>query len=75
MARPRTTNVFGEGRLDALELVNSAPIGDAGTLEGTVTDAASGDPLPDTSVDIVGPIERSTLTDEEGTYQGPALGG
>ncbi len=62
-------NVFGEGRLDALELVNSAPIGDAGTLEGTVTDAASGDPLPDTSVDIVGPIERSTLTDEEGTYQ------
>ena len=38
-------NVFGEGRLDALALLNAAPIGDTGTLAGTVTDAATGDPL------------------------------
>jgi len=61
-------NVFGEGRLDALELVTSAPIGDAGTLEGTVTDASSGDPLADASVLVDGPIERSLLTDEAGAY-------
>ena len=35
---PRTNNnVYGEGRLDALALLNAAPIGDTGTLAGTVT--------------------------------------
>ncbi|WP_130013772.1 S8 family serine peptidase [Serinicoccus sediminis] len=61
-------NVFGEGRLDALELVTSSPIGDAGTLEGTVTDASSGDPLADASVVIEGATERELLTGEAGGY-------
>ncbi len=30
-------NVFGEGRLDALALLNAAPVGDTGTLSGKVT--------------------------------------
>jgi len=41
-------NVYGEGRLDA------APVGEAGIVEGAVTDAASGDPLAGaTAVDEV----------------------
>jgi subtilisin family serine protease len=30
-------NVFGEGRVDALALLNAAPVGDTGTLAGKVT--------------------------------------
>jgi subtilisin family serine protease len=37
-------NVFGEGRLDALALLESAPIGDVGRILGTVTDADTGGP-------------------------------
>ncbi|MFK5583852.1 S8 family serine peptidase [Serinicoccus sp. LYQ131] len=61
-------NVFGEGRLDALELMNAAPIGDSGELEGVVTDASTGDPLADVTVDIIGPIERTAVTNDEGAY-------
>ncbi|MFC6341760.1 S8 family serine peptidase, partial [Nocardioides hankookensis] len=38
-------NVFGEGRLDALALLQAAPVGETGTLSGTVTDDGTGDPI------------------------------
>lgn len=62
-------NVFGEGRLDALALVEAAPRGDTGFVEGTVTDAASGDPLARAQVSLDGPLEREVTTDAEGDYR------
>ncbi|WP_151525741.1 cell wall-binding repeat-containing protein [Serinicoccus kebangsaanensis] len=62
-------NVFGEGRLDALALVQAAPRGDVGYVEGTVTDAASGDPLAGASVELAGPLERVLSTGADGTYR------
>ncbi|WP_298891009.1 cell wall-binding repeat-containing protein [uncultured Serinicoccus sp.] len=62
-------NVFGEGRLDALALVEAAPRGDTGFVEGTVTDAASGDPLGRAQVSLDGPLERELTTDAEGRYR------
>ena len=44
-------NVFGEGRLDALALLNAAPIGDTGTLTGTVTNSATGAAVAGATVD------------------------
>ncbi len=61
-------NVFGEGKLDALAAMQGAPIGDAGQLSGTVTDAASGDPLAGVEVSVTGASERSTTTGDDGTY-------
>ena len=68
-------NVFGEGRLDALALVEAAPTGDTGTLGGTITDAATGDPLVGASVEVVGPIERSLVTNDEGSYSALLVAG
>jgi subtilisin family serine protease len=59
-------NVFGEGRLDALALVQAAPTGDTGTVEGTVT--ADGQPLDGATVEITGAGERTLTTDEDGAY-------
>ncbi|MGH3506511.1 MAG: carboxypeptidase regulatory-like domain-containing protein [Nocardioidaceae bacterium] len=61
-------NVFGEGRLDALALLNSAPIGETGTIAGTVTDAASGDPIAGATVAIEGEFSRTVTTGSNGTY-------
>ncbi|MGS2616189.1 S8 family serine peptidase [Micromonospora sp. LZ34] len=61
-------NVFGEGRLDALALLNGAPIGDTGTLAGTVTDAATGAPIADATVTVTGPASRQLTTGADGTY-------
>jgi subtilisin family serine protease/N-acetylneuraminic acid mutarotase len=61
-------NVYGEGRLDALALAQAAPVGDTGTLQGTVTRASNGAPIADATVDIVGPIERTLTTGDDGTY-------
>ncbi|WP_114907353.1 S8 family serine peptidase [Ornithinimicrobium murale] len=62
-------NVFGEGRLDALALIDAAPTGDTGTINGAVTDAENGDALADVNVAIEGPISRNTVTNDEGAYQ------
>ncbi len=59
-------NVFGEGRLDALALVQAAPTGDTGTVAGAVT--GGGQPLEGASVEITGAGERSLTTDEDGAY-------
>ncbi|GAA2366013.1 hypothetical protein Cme02nite_30710 [Catellatospora methionotrophica] len=61
-------NVYGEGRLDALVLLNSAPIGDTGTLAGTVTDATTGSPLAGVTVTITGSVDREVTTGANGTY-------
>ncbi|WP_202619227.1 S8 family serine peptidase [Ornithinimicrobium cavernae] len=61
-------NVFGEGRLDALALIEAAPTGDTGTLNGAVTDAGTGDALAGASVEVVGPINRSLVTGDAGDY-------
>ncbi len=61
-------NVFGEGRLDALALVNDSPVGDTGTLAGTVTDSASGDPIGGAALTFTGPITRNVTSAPDGTY-------
>jgi subtilisin family serine protease/N-acetylneuraminic acid mutarotase len=62
-------NVYGEGHLDALALLNAAPIGDTGTLAGTVTDAATGEPIDGAQITITGEAaDRNLVTDDDGTY-------
>ena len=61
-------NVYGEGQLDALALLNAAPIGETGTVAGIVTDAANGDPLAGATIDFVGEFSRSVTTGDDGTY-------
>ncbi|SCL28877.1 N-acetylneuraminic acid mutarotase [Micromonospora pallida] len=61
-------NVFGEGRLDALALFNTAPIGDTGTLAGKVTNSATGQPIGGASVALTGPANRTLTTGADGTY-------
>ncbi|TDD65680.1 peptidase S8 [Jiangella aurantiaca] len=64
-------NVFGEGRLDALALLDSAPVGETGTLVTTATDAGTGDPIPGALVTITGPVERERTTGDDGTFTVP----
>ncbi len=64
-------NVFGEGRLDALALLDSAPVGDTGTLVTTVTDAGTGEPVPGAAIRITGPVERERTTGDDGSYTVP----
>ncbi|WP_371403815.1 S8 family serine peptidase [Kribbella sp. NBC_00662] len=63
-------NVFGQGRLDALALLNAAPIGDTGTLTGTVTAATGGAPLAGASVTVHqdGQADKSLTTSSNGTF-------
>ena len=58
-------NVFGEGRLNALQAVTDAPRGPNGRAVGQVTDAATGDPLAGATV-TNGDV--STLTGNDGRY-------
>ncbi|WP_230688700.1 S8 family serine peptidase [Micromonospora sp. WMMC415] len=61
-------NVFGEGRLDALALLDAAPIGDTGTLAGTVTDVGTGNPVAGATVTLAGPASRQLTTGSDGTF-------
>ncbi|MFG1914724.1 S8 family serine peptidase [Micromonospora sp. NPDC048898] len=61
-------NVYGEGRLDALALLDAAPTGDIGTLAGTVTDAATGAPIAGATLTLTGPTDRAVTTGADGTY-------
>ncbi|GAB3186418.1 hypothetical protein GCM10027259_50500 [Micromonospora palomenae] len=61
-------NVYGEGRLDALALFNAAPIGDTGTLAGTVTDAGTGNPIAGATVNLTGPVSRQLTIGADGKY-------
>ncbi len=61
-------NVYGEGRLDALALLNAAPIGDTGTLAGKVTDAGTGNAVAGAKITISGAADRELTTGADGTY-------
>ncbi|MCW3814039.1 S8 family serine peptidase [Micromonospora sp. DR5-3] len=61
-------NVYGEGRLDALALLNAAPIGDTGTLAGTITDAGTGSPIAGAAVALTGAATRQLTTGSDGKY-------
>lgn len=63
-------NVFGQGRLDALALLNAAPIGDTGTLSGTVTAATGGAALAGASVTVkaAGQPDKTLTTSSTGTF-------
>lgn len=67
-------NVWGEGKLDALALVLAAPIGDAGTLAGTVVDGA-GEPVSGADVAIAGPTERNVRTGADGSFSAAVVAG
>ncbi|MFD6177470.1 MULTISPECIES: S8 family serine peptidase [unclassified Isoptericola] len=62
-------NVYGEGRLDALALVEAVPAGPAGKVAGTVTDAATGEPLAAAQVSVAGATERSMTTGSDGAFE------
>jgi subtilisin family serine protease len=68
-------NVYGEGRLDALGLVQRAPIGATGIMAGTVTDAATGDPITGATLAITGPLDREVRTGPDGSYSVALLPG
>jgi subtilisin family serine protease/N-acetylneuraminic acid mutarotase len=57
-------NVYGEGRLDALKLVDSAPVSDAGALTVKVTDGRT--PIGGATVHIAGPDTRERVTAPDG---------
>jgi N-acetylneuraminic acid mutarotase len=62
-------NVWGEGRLNALEAVTQSPICDLGTLNGTVTDSGTSQPIEGALIEAVGgPANRETTTDANGNY-------
>jgi subtilisin family serine protease len=66
---PANNNVWGEGKLDVLAAVEQSPRGDTATLAGTVTDAATGDPIAGATVTATGEIDRTATTDEDGAYE------
>lgn len=61
-------NVWGEGRLDALAAVDQSPRGPTGILQGTVTEADTGNPVSGAQVLVTGQIERTAVTGATGQY-------
>jgi subtilisin family serine protease/N-acetylneuraminic acid mutarotase len=62
-------NVYGEGRLDALALIDAAPVQDTGTLNLHAVDAGSGDPIGGARIAVSGPVSRERVTGADGTYR------
>ncbi|MDH3680037.1 MAG: carboxypeptidase regulatory-like domain-containing protein [Acidimicrobiia bacterium] len=61
-------NVYGEGRIDAAAAV--AVVATGGTITGTVTNAATGDPIPGAEVTATSPTwESRAFTDANGVYR------
>ncbi|MEU4395705.1 S8 family serine peptidase [Kribbella sp. NPDC023855] len=62
-------NVFGQGRLDALALLNAAPVGETGTLSGKVT-ATGGAAIAGASVTVkqTGTPDKALTTSADGSY-------
>ncbi|MFG2565101.1 S8 family serine peptidase [Streptomyces sp. NPDC048567] len=64
-------NVYGQGRLDIHAAAEMAPRGTTGTLSGTVTDAATGEPVEGVTVQLSAsgdPVGLPVTTDAEGRY-------
>ena len=59
-------NVWGEGKLNALQAVTQSPRGDTGTLVVNVSNASTSTPLPGASVNITGPVNRNGITGADG---------
>ncbi|MET7462375.1 S8 family serine peptidase [Nonomuraea sp. NPDC005501] len=69
-------NVWGEGRLDAYAAVQAAPRDGVGDLAGTVTSTtgtSTGGPVAGVTVTITGPVTRTAVTGQDGTYAVPRL--
>ncbi|WP_117208942.1 S8 family serine peptidase [Allorhizocola rhizosphaerae] len=65
-------NSWGEGRLDALSIVESAPRGPVGIVTGTVT-AADGTPLAGAAVTLTGAATWTAATTADGTFTLPRV--
>ena len=61
-------NVFGEGRLDALAMVDRAPVGRLGTADIRVTDSRTHKPVPAAALKVSGPVTRGRTADKDGKY-------
>ena len=61
-------NVFGEGRLDALALVDHAPVGRLGTADIRVTDSRTHKPVPAAALKVSGPVNRDRAAGKDGRY-------
>ena len=61
-------NVWGEGRLDALALVERAPRGPVGVLDGQVRDIDAS-PIAGAQVTVTGPVTRTATTDADGAWR------
>ncbi|WP_327093036.1 S8 family serine peptidase [Nonomuraea sp. NBC_01738] len=64
---PADNNVYGEGRLDALALIQAGTVGTA-TLKGTVTDAGTKQPIPGATLALTGPMNRTATLGADGAY-------
>lgn len=68
---PGDNNVYGEGRLDALGLLDTAPVAGTGTLAVTVTDASDGGPVAAAAIGVAGPVQRHRVSGADGSYALP----
>jgi subtilisin family serine protease len=66
-------NTYGAGFIDAYEAVIGATVG-FGTLEGTVTHAVTGAPIPNAIVRVI-EADRNVPTDETGHYSASVAAG
>lgn len=65
-------NVFGHGKLDAHAAVLASPMGDTGSLEGTVSEV-DGDALEGATVSAEGEFDYSGTTDSSGEFAFPTM--
>jgi subtilisin family serine protease/N-acetylneuraminic acid mutarotase len=64
-------NVYGEGRLDALGLVDRAPVGDTGTVDFAIRDDRTGARIGAAELNLTGPVDRVRQTGADGNYSMP----
>ncbi|MFD6178701.1 MULTISPECIES: carboxypeptidase regulatory-like domain-containing protein [unclassified Isoptericola] len=60
-------NVWGEGKLDVMALLDAAPVGETGIVSGTVTDA-DGAAVAGAEVTFDGARDRTVSTDADGAF-------
>lgn len=66
---PEHNNMWGQGRLDAYAALDTAPRETAGWLTGVVTDAGSGEPIGDATIEVTGEVARQEGTSPDGSYR------